>query len=273
MNEQRLGSNSAGEGAEGPSWHQVAWPEWILRPPVVLETVDSTNNYALRLARQEHAPEGTLVIAEAQTAGRGRRDRRWFSPRGRSIYASVILRPRFGAPLAQLPTLLAAAAAAAAVQHLYGLPARVKWPNDIQINGRKLGGILTESALSGQRIDYLVVGLGLNCNLLAGEWPEELRRAGTSLALELGRPVARAELLAQVLRILGRDYQCCQQGEGEAAMRGWRNLNVTLGRRVQVTLPTGSLTGTAEDLLSDGSLQLREEGTGRSLRVRLGEIS
>ena len=273
MNEQRFGSHSAGEGAEEPSWLQAAWPQWVRQPPVVLDTIDSTNNYAIRLAREQQAPEGTLVIAEAQTAGRGRRDRRWHSPERRSIYASVVLRPTFLAPFAQLPTLLASAAAAAAVQHLYGLPARVKWPNDIQINERKLGGILTESALSGQRIDYLVIGLGLNCNLLAGDWPEGLRSTSTSLALELGRPVARAELLAQVLRILGRDYQCCQRGEREAAIRGWRNLNVTLGCRVNVTVPGGTLTGTAEELLSDGSLQLRDEQTGRCLRVRLGEIS
>lgn len=254
-------------------WRQAPWPQWVRQPPIVLDTVNSTNRLALTLAVEQQAPEGTLVIAETQTAGRGRRDRRWHSPKGRAICASLILRPKFAAPLAQLPTLLASAAAAAAVQHLYRLPARVKWPNDIQLNGRKLGGILTESALRGPRIEHLVVGIGLNCNVLADDWPEQLRPKATSLALELGHPVERPQLLVQILSILGRDYARCQAGEYEAAMRGWQTLNETLGQRVTLELPTGTLQGRAEELLPDGSLRLRREETGGTLDIRIGEIT
>ncbi len=256
-----------------PGWQEAPWPAWVKCPPTVLDTVDSTNTYALRLAREHQAPEGTLVIAEEQTAGRGRRERRWHSPRGLSIYASVVLRPSFAAPFAQLPTLLASAATAASLQHLYQLPARVKWPNDVQLEGKKLGGILTESVLSGQRIEFLVVGMGVNCNVSAEDWPEELRGKATAVAQELGHFIDRTQLLAQILKILGRDYALCQKGEYEVAMRGWRSLNVSLGRQVNLELADGTLQGTADELLPDGTMQLRESETGRMVNVRIGEVS
>ena len=258
--------------SSGPDWRQTNWPDWIQRPPLILESVDSTNTYVKHLASEQQAPEGTLVIAETQTAGRGRQGRSWFSPSGRSIYASWLLRPDFSPRYAQIPTLLASAAAAAAIQHLYSLPARVKWPNDVLIEDRKIGGILTESAVAGERIAFLLVGLGLNCNVESELWPAELRKTATSIQECLGRTVDRTELLSLILRIFGEDYHRLKQGRHEEALRGWRALNVTLGQQTCLRMPHREIRGFAEALLPDGGLRLREALTGASVDVRAGEI-
>lgn len=253
-------------------WQALPWPDWIQRPVRVFDSIDSTNSLAMRLAVRERVPEGTLVIAENQTAGRGRMQRKWYSLPGGSLYVSLVLRPDLPASCAHVPTLLAASSVAAAVAHLYRLPARVKWPNDVMVEGRKLGGILTESVLKNGRIDSLVVGLGVNCNLNLEALPEDLRVSAVSLSSLLGREIERGQLLLRVLDIFHRDYRLCLDGDVEKSIRGWRALNASIGSTMSVTTPEGVIEGIAERLLDDGTLVLREQSTQRLLEIRAGEI-
>lgn len=253
-------------------WNNIRWPDWIAGPVVWLNSVDSTNSYLAHLVRAKDLPEGAMVIAETQTQGRGKRERTWFSPPGGSIYVSILLRPAFLSVYAQLPTLIMAAATAAAIQHRFRIQSRVKWPNDIQIEGRKIGGILTEAVLRGTRIDYLILGLGLNCNVPAEAWPGDLGSKAASLNDWVEGPVDRGELLAQVLDIFGRDYRLALEGGFDSAVRGWKSLNDTLGRPVRILTPSGSVEGVAEGLLTDGALVLRNPSTGEQREVRLGEV-
>ncbi len=253
-------------------WSDIHWPEWIAGPVTWLNSVDSTNSCLANMARAKDLPEGALVIAETQTQGRGKRERTWFSPPGGSIYVSILLRPGFLPAYAHLPTLMMAAAAAGTIQHRFRIQARVKWPNDIQIEGRKIGGILTEAVLRGTRIDYLILGLGLNCDVPADAWPGDLRSKAASLADWVEGPVDRGELLAQILDIFGRDYRLALEGDYDSAVRGWKSLNDTLGRSVRIQTPSGTAEGIAEGLLTDGALVLRHPSTGVYREIRLGEV-
>ncbi len=253
-------------------WRDIRWPEWIAGPVTWLNSVDSTNSYLASLVRAKDLPEGAMVIAETQTRGRGKRDRTWFSPPGGSIYVSILLRPGFLPAYAHLPTLMMAAAAAGAIQHRFQIQARVKWPNDIQIEGLKIGGILTEAVLRGTRIDYLILGLGLNCNIPAEAWPGDLGSKAASLCDWVNGPVDRGDLLAQILDIFGRDYRLALEGDFDSAVRGWRSLNDTLGRLVRILTPSGPAEGVAEGLLTDGALVLRNPSTGTHREIRLGEV-
>lgn len=253
-------------------WVDVQWPTWIAQPPIVLESVASTNTYLAHQARIRDLPEGTLVVADSQSQGRGKRERTWFSPLGGSIYVSILLRPNFPPAYAQLPTLIMAAASAGAIQHRYRVPARVKWPNDILIENRKIGGILTESVLAGSQIDYLILGLGLNCNIPAHVWPEDLRSKAASIGDWVSVPIDRGDLLERILDIFGRDYQRALQGDFDSSLRGWRSLNDTLGRPVCILTPSGPIEGIAEGVLTDGALLLQDPSSGGHREIRLGEV-
>jgi BirA family transcriptional regulator, biotin operon repressor / biotin---[acetyl-CoA-carboxylase] ligase len=253
-------------------WESVKWPGWIRRPMEILDQTDSTNNYARQLALHMEAPEGTLVIAEEQTAGRGKMGRLWHSPHGLSIYASVVLRPTFDSSRTQAPTLLAAAAVAASLIHLYGIPARVKWPNDILIEGKKVGGILTESMLEQGRILFLIMGLGLNCAHHLKDWPADLKKKAVSISQAGPKKVDRGQLLSQILRIFEKDYRRYSQGDYEEALLGWKNFNETLGRIVRIQTPGGFHEGKALDILSDGALVIRNSDGGKTETIRLGEV-
>ncbi len=253
-------------------WSKTHWPEWIAGPVTWLNSVDSTNSYLANRVRSEDLPEGAMVIAETQTHGRGKRERPWFSPPGASIYVSILLRPGFPPAYAQLPTLIMAAAAAGAIQHRFRIQARVKWPNDIQVEGLKIGGILTEAVLRGTRIDHLILGFGLNCNVPADAWPGDLRSKAASLNDWIGGSVNREALLVQILDIFGRDYRLALEGDFDSAVRGWRSLNDTLGCPVRILTPSGPVEGVAEGLLTDGALVLRNPSTHEHREIRLGEV-
>jgi len=242
----------------------------VLTGPVHhFETLDSTNNYAKELAARE-APEGTVVIAETQTGGRGRLGRDWNSPPGVGLYVSVVLRPML--PPMELPqiTLTAAVAVVRAVRRVTGMAPGIKWPNDLLLNGKKLGGILTEMETESDRIRHVVIGLGLNVNNL--DFPTELTGIAASLAQALGRTFSRVELLQAWLEEFEALYgRFLNQGFPEI-LEEWKLYAVTLGRAVTVQQGPRKISGQAVDVASDGALLLQTPG-GEMVRVTSGEIT
>lgn len=233
--------------------------------------IDSTNLELRRLA-MEGAPEGTTVVADLQTRGRGRRGRSWTAPPGTALNASVLLRPDRQARDAGRLTLLTAVAARRAILEASGLDAGIKWPNDLLLGGRKCCGILLELAAQQDAIEFVVVGVGINVNQTTGDFGPELAATATSLRLAAGREVARAPLLAALLAHLEAVYEGWLQGADAPLLDEWRAACVHLGRPVQVLAPHGTVTGTAVDVADDGELLVRD-GAGRLLRVVAGEVS
>ena len=232
------------------------------------DMLPSTNELAMRLA-EIHVPEGTVVVAEEQTAGRGRRGRTWVSPRG-GIWLSVILRPRL--PLAQLPLvgLAVAVAAARAIRVTTRLAARVKWPNDVLVDGAKVAGVLTEAGPDGE---WIVVGVGINANVEPSELPQDLPQPALSLAGRLGAPVDRGELTRLLLREIDHAYGQLQEAAGAAhVVRSWREMADTLGRPVRVEGQGRALDGIAVDVDDLGALLVRT-ADGAVERVVAGEVT
>ncbi|MGP8051736.1 MAG: biotin--[acetyl-CoA-carboxylase] ligase [Desulfobaccales bacterium] len=235
------------------------------------EEVASTNDLAKELAARG-APEGTLVVAEAQSRGRGRLGRRWNSPPGTGLYVSLLLRPPL--PPTEMPqiTLTTAVAVARALRRVTGVAPGIKWPNDLLLAGKKLGGILTEMETESEQIRHLVVGLGLNIDNRT--FPEELAALATSLALASGRPLPKNTRLAILKawleefedlyeRFLARDFS--------GILEEWRSLTVTLGQRVTVRQGPRAIHGLALEVAPDGALLL-ETDSGEVVRVTSGEI-
>jgi BirA family biotin operon repressor/biotin-[acetyl-CoA-carboxylase] ligase len=237
----------------------------------VLAQVGSTNDVALA-ARGAGAPDGFAVLADRQTAGRGRLGRTWESAAGVGIYTSVLLRPQAPADRAPLLTLAAGIAAAETVQAHTGLLPRLKWPNDIQLDGRKLGGILVEGTTLEGRLNEAVVGIGLNVNQEAADFPAELRAGAVSLRMVLGRPVDRVDLVVGLYYSLEHWYRIFRDGEWRSILDRGRAWSAVLGQPVEVRSSAGRWWGLAWDLDQDGALIVRDEG-GALRRVVAAEVS
>ena len=230
--------------------------------------IDSTNSRAVELARSG-IPEGAVVVAEEQTAGRGRLGRSWHAPRGSALLMSLLFRPPLAPPQAQRVTMVCSLAVARAIAEVCSLEARVKWPNDIVVADAKLGGVLTELGAGAAGLDYVVVGIGLNVNLDVSLLPDLISPA-TSLSVELGRPVSRRDLLIRFLQRADDLYARLLDGWSPGA--AWRQALVTIGRDVTVGMPGETLHGVAEDVDEDGALLLRTaDGTLR--RVLAGDVT
>lgn len=221
------------------------------------EEIGSTNDEAMQLAA-EGALHGECVIAETQTAGRGRRGRRWLSPPRKNLYLSLVLRPELLPARASELTLVAAVAVCEAVRAIGPAlaEARIKWPNDVEVRGKKIAGILTEMASAPDTVQHVVLGIGVNLNMAAEEFPPELHDAATSVLAETGEPAPRALFTAALLAILERWIDRHAE-EGFAPVRArWLQLASTLGKRVRA----GGVEGVAEDLDERGALLVRSEG-------------
>ena len=236
---------------------------------VYLPQTGSTNDDARRLAG-EGAPEGTLVITEFQSAGRGRLDRAWVAPHGSSLLLSILFRPNLAPHQVQRLTMSCGLAVAGAIQAQTGLRAGLKWPNDLLIGGAKAGGILTEIGLEGTKVDYAVVGIGLNVNLEPAQLPANLHMPTTSLSHAVGAQVARLPLLQSLLQRIEQQYLALKAGW--SPHRDWAARLITLGKPVTVTAFDSVLEGTAEDVDADGALLVRL-ADGRLDRVLAGDVS
>lgn len=242
----------------------------IGREIVYLESTDSTNRYAEELAGQG-AAEGCVVIAERQSAGRGRLGRRWESPPGVNLYLSALLRPTILPWDAPQLTFLSAVAVARAVAEASGLEPEVKWPNDVLLGGRKVAGLLNEMRAETEGIHHVVLGIGVNLNMTADQFPAALRYPATSLRLEIGRPVRRADFARSLLRHLDTLYEQYLE-EGFAPLRAaWEGFCRLVGRRVEVDCQERLLRGIVEGIDVDGALLLRLENGGRE-RVLAGDV-
>lgn len=217
-------------------------------------TVTSTQDEAKRLA-EAGAPEGTIVLAEEQTAGRGRLGRAWISPAGSSILMSVIFRPPLLPRQAHRLTMIASLSIAEAIENLTPLKVKIKWPNDILIAGKKAGGILTEIRTLEDRILYAIVGVGLNVNVKISESPlSSLASYATSLSDELGCELPRFTLLQEILFRLNDSYR--ELKKGRDFREDWLARLYPLGQEISIITPTGTLEGIAIDINEDGALLL-----------------
>ncbi len=229
------------------------------------ESTGSTNIRAMELAAQG-AVEGTLVIAEEQSHGRGRLDRLWFSPEKENIYLSFIVRPSLSPTEASRMVLLAVVAAADAIIAATGLPAYVKWPNDILVDGRKIASVLLEMAVEMDAIEYLVVGLGVNVNSAAERFPADLRKKATSVLAETGKPFSRVFLLCRFLEMFEKGYNELRESGFQPVVNRWKALTNMIGKKATIKTISGSYKGVIIDMDCDGFLILRdEEGSERHL--------
>ena len=239
------------------------------RRALYFRNVTSTNDMAKGLA-VKGASEGTVVVAETQTGGKGRFGREWASPEG-GLWFSVILRPKTQSGHATKLTLLASVAAAEGIRSLYGLRVEIKWPNDILVNGKKACGILTEGKIKGETMDFAVLGVGINANFGVEALPLNVQELATTLKHELGREVSREALLCELLERMEFYYNSFIRGDFDMILHNWRHLAAFLGSYVEVTSDKERIRGWAVDIGSDGALivKLRDQTL---LRVTSGEI-
>ena len=233
-------------------------------------SLGSTNDEAKKLA-VSGSPEGTLVITEEQTGGRGRLSRGWFSPTAKGIWFSVVLRPPFPPQEAPKCTLMTAVALNRAIREITGVPCGIKWPNDILCNDRKLVGILTEMSAEMDAINHVVIGMGINVNISAGDFPPDLQTIATSLLLETGAPVSRLDLFVKILAKLEEVYLVVRNRGFSAVLDAWRQESITLGRQVRVVGLDKSFCGQAIDIDPDGALLVSTDSGVE--RVLAGDVS
>ena len=224
----------------------------------VFQETSSTNDVVEKLAR-DGVPEGVAVFAESQTKGRGRLGRKWLSPAHKGLWFSVLLRPHFHPQETTQLTVISATALRRAIKTVCGIEADIKWPNDILIGGKKVAGILTEMSAEMDRVRHVILGIGVDVNQDATEFPAELRKIATSLKIEAGEEISRAELAVEMLRELDFDYARVCGGEFSAVADEWEGACVTIGKNVRVHVGDRKFRGHAESLDDDGALRVRTE--------------
>ncbi len=238
---------------------------------LVFDAVDSTNTLAKKYLQQK-VQEGLVVIADSQTQGRGRLGRSWHSLPGMGLYLSAVLKPRVAPEHLSQLTLLAGVAAVLTVNEFTSQKVRLKWPNDILINGKKLAGILCEYCVFDNGDTGVILGIGINVNHTASDFPEELRTTATSLLLETGHRIDRLTLTLSLLEHLDQQYQAYLLGGEQGVIRQWAEHTDMFGKKVRITRGRESITGTATGLDSWGNLLLRTE-TGEEMAFDSGEVS
>lgn len=243
---------------------------WVGNQVKYFEEITSTNQYAKKIA-EEGAPEGMLIIADEQTRGKGRSGRAWTTPRGTAVAMTLVLRPKLPPAKVSMVTLVMGLAVAKACRVLYGIPAGIKWPNDVVVNGKKLCGILTEMSMEMAAVNYVVIGTGINVNV--SSFPQEISKTATSLLLECGYETARAKLIAVCMKYFEEYYERFLRTQDlSALMEEYNELLLNRERKVRVLEPGHEYTGTAMGINRDGELLVvREDGSQTA--VYAGEVS
>ena len=243
---------------------------WAGRPVRCFQTITSTNEYARKMG-EEGAAQGLLVLADEQTAGKGRAGRRWATPPGANIAMTLLLRPQLPPDRIAMVTLVMGMAVTKACRMLYDLPAGIKWPNDVAVKGKKLSGTLTELSAELTRVNYIVIGTGINVNQLS--FPEEIKDLATSLQLELGRECSRSELIAETMYWFEQYYEAFLQTRDMSGLKEeYESMLLNLNREVRVLDPAGAYTGTARGIDELGQLLVDREN-GEQVRIYAGEVS
>lgn len=230
------------------------------------EAISSTMDEAFRLG-MAGADEGTLICAEGQAKGRGRLGRTWASPKGKGIYTSLILRPKLQPSLVSQLTLLCAVAVTQAIEAVAGVKASIKWPNDLMINNKKVVGILTEMNAEIDRVNFVVIGIGINVNAAGSQLPAH----STSLRQESSKNFTRVELLREVLRRLEYWYVRFGQQGFEPVLEQWKDLSVTLGRNVRIADAKRVIDGKAIGIDADGGLLIKSH-SGVIVKKMTGDV-
>lgn len=244
------------------------------REMVCLKEVDSTNTYAKRIAI-EGAADGTVVVADCQTGGRGRMGRRFQSPSGKGVFLTALLRPEIAPDSLISFTALVAVAMCDAVEAACGLRPGIKWTNDLVVGNRKLCGILTEMSIEGEsgQVQYLIPGIGVNVGQREEDFDEEIRSVATSLWIETGKDVSRPRLAAEMIRAIDRLYEAVQRGGQQEYLETYRKDCVTIGKQVQLIDPDGSREQVeALDVDEQFGLVVRQKD-GAVRVIRSGEVS
>jgi len=237
---------------------------------ISVQEIGSTNSRIRELAEQG-AQEGTVLIADRQSAGRGRLGRRWESPSGVNLYCSILLKPQM--PVQQAPqlTFLSAVAATETLNQVCHLSAHVKWPNDILVKGAKISGLLNEMNAETEQIHYVILGIGINLNMTTDQFPQELNYPATSVLIETGKPVDRILFLQTFLEKLDQYYlEFKQQGFAPIRKR-WENLCNLMNQKVAVVQQSNTLTGTVVGIDYDGALQV-QSSDGQIERILAGDV-
>lgn len=230
------------------------------------ESLDSTNDAAFLLGKQG-LPEGACIFSEYQKKGRGRLGRSWVSPKGKNIILSVLLRPVLSPTEASKITLVAAVSVIKTIEKAIGKTLGIKWPNDIWHQGKKVGGILTEMSAEQDRVNFIVLGIGINVNAVSKELPP----ASTSLREIHGSDVSRLDLARDLLKNLERDYLRLKKGEFEGLAKEWEDFSVTSGKRVIATVLGRKIQGQATGIDQDGALWIRKDN-GIQEKVVAGDL-
>lgn len=246
------------------SWHLDT--KFIGKKIYYFEAVSSTMDIAIELGLKGSS-EGTLILAETQTKGRGRLGRHWLSPEYKGIYLSLILRPKILPNQASILTLLSAVSVCEAVKEKTGLETKIKWPNDILLHNYKLGGILTELNAEMDAVHFVVIGIGLNVN----NEKNTLVTGATSLKEQKKENINRVELLQEILRRIEENYLLVQEKGNAQIIEKWNEYNVTLGKRVKIFFHKKHIVGEAIDIDLDGGLLVRNDA-GLVQKVMAGDI-
>ncbi len=233
------------------------------------DSIDSTNNHAKKIAYE--VQEGTIVISEEQLAGRGRMGKDWSSPRGEGIWMSIVLKPMIPPTEASMLTQVAAAAVCRAIRRTTGLPALIKWPNDIVVNGKKVCGILTEMAGELNEVSYIIVGIGINVNI--SYFPEELRLKATSLLLEKKERVDRNDLTASIINEFAALYSAyITEKNFDVSLDICRVYSAVIGKTIYLVKGEEREQVLALDITDEGLLKIRG-GNGEEATIISGEVS
>jgi BirA family biotin operon repressor/biotin-[acetyl-CoA-carboxylase] ligase len=254
--------------------HNVLHTNFVARIIYLFASLESTNKTAFKMADRptpEGVPEGTLVLADTQTKGRGRMGRHWISPPAVNIYASIILRPTIPVLDAPVITCLAANSAVQAIRTCTQLEAAIKWPNDILMGEKKVGGILTELSVVQNQVNCLVIGFGINVNLDPQVLPPQVRLTATSLKTESRENVNRNKLVGELCNHFEERYLRLLKEGTTLILKEFRLLTTTLGKTVKVITSSGTLEGNAEDVDPHGALILRT-GSATHTVVRSGDV-
>ncbi|MDO8489688.1 MAG: biotin--[acetyl-CoA-carboxylase] ligase [Candidatus Omnitrophota bacterium] len=228
--------------------------------------LSSTMDTAMQLGMQGE-PGGTLVLAESQSKGRGRLGRNWFSPKYKGIYLSLILRPKILPAVSPILTLLSAVSICEAIKNVVGMDAQIKWPNDIFIHNKKIAGILTEMNAEVDKVNFVVIGIGLNVN----NDKKSLIAQSTSLKEQLGQSFSRIFLLQEILRRIESNYFLLEDKGNQFIVDKWRAFSLTLGSRVKVYCQNKHIEGCAVNIDNDGSLLIRKD-SGLIQKISSGDV-
>lgn len=243
----------------------------IGRDIVFYRTIPSTNATCVELAHKG-SKEGTVIIADEQTGGKGRLGRTWISPLGKNLYMSILVRPPISPREATILTLMSGVACCIALRKLLLIPVHLKWPNDLLVNEKKIGGILCEISADMDKIAFAVIGIGININVDIEDFPEEVRQIATSVKREIGSQFSRTDIVIEVIKELNRWYEVFLRDGKKDILAEWRDCSSTLGRKVKVTIGNSVLIGIAESIDQEGLLILKLPD-GSFTKVDAGDVT